>query len=897
MNKRMHRGMTVVMCVLGMLCAAQAQEDEGGWMPEMLYEPQMGAKASGAAADLAAWAKQPQFGPEGRPLPLTGSWMAEGIWGPASFVTLIKQGHHVLPTFLGVSSQPVRAYKGNDARQRQRIEELIETVYRPALEFARDHRLPIAFREWNWSSMPPQYQQMLAQFEKRDVPLEADLRVIVDGKPAKATDPFGPIEGWREWGTFWFGNDFMRAIQRIYPNPPLVLFLDNHEGPQIRSAGEMPAGYPRMTAFLGGTAPADERAVERAVRAGYAARFTAMFEAARAAMIEPAWRTNVKFVAYNTLWDTGYIGEGGRPRPGIGYESEQGWVAYDLYDGSMPELYDNDWQPGKTDFRPHSPQTEAMNYYAAQARIFEQTPDFYWSAIVWDGGRVGNAWRGRRSASKPYTYATRGQRWDFARYEGWVQFVLWTTRPRELREFRAPAVEAHAYDEGAWLAMVRNADRPWSHPVLREFWRFGTLVPNRDEKPWFNTVSEDHPQWLRDLDRWYLLTCDANPPRDTWTENSVIRVFAQALVLGGAPARRWLIYAHAPLGAVPQAKVTVPGHGPAVLPSVPKSGSFFLLDEAKGALEALLTGGPDELELTAERTRVAAGEAVRIEARVAHAPDKTFSDFVWDFGDGERVEQQKLAAVTHVFAKPGEYLVSLEGRAAGGGSLREQLAIFVGAPLAETVIYDLSLKEAFAWQGPWEAATGDPATLVTYRHLLNRGRAPNPALTGGRFVDDPERGRVLEVAGPDDGVWLIRNPDTVMEPEGFADYTLSLWFKAEDVTKRQVLYAQGQHLVGFNIYIHEGRVYAGSWAPVKGTMFSWFPVTGRGFEGAWLSAAIKPGEWTHVALVLRDATTEVQADKQHLYLNGSLVASCPGVRIRASMASPAWGSARSARIC
>lgn len=836
--------------------------------------------AVGAAPDLAAWAVQPTTGPEGRPLPLTGSWMAEGIFGPERFVQLIRQGHHVLPTFVGVSMRPVRAYVGGDERQQARIEQEIETYYRPTLEFAREHRLPIAFREWNWSSMPPQFQRLSAQFRQEDVSLEDDVRVVIDGKPTDAADPFGPVELWRQWGEFWFGNPLMRRIQQIYPNPPLVIFLDNNEGPAVRSAGAIPDDYPRLVAFLGGKRPEDRRAKEHAIGEGYRQRYAAMFEAARGAMIEPAWRRNVKFVAYNNLWDTGYIGQGGRPRPGIGFEPDEGWTQWRINDGGMPEIYDNDWQPGKTDHTPWSPQTEAMNYYAAQGRLYEQEPDYYWAAITWDGGRVANAWRGRRSASKTFTYATRGQRWDFARYEGWVQFALWTTRARSYREFRAPAHAEHAYDEGAFMAMVRSVDRPWKNETLREFWRFGKLVPNRDEKPWFNELDNDHPQWVRDLERWYLLTCDANPPRDEWTGDTKLRVFAQALVLGEKPGRRWLIYAHAPLGAVAGPAVRLPGFGEVQLESVPKSGSFFLVCEEDRSVKPVLHGGPDELSLESDRRWAATGEPVCFEAEVAHAPGRQFAGFTWSFGDGTTVQQKRLAAVEHSFAEPGEYVVTIEGRLADGGCLREQAAVFVGQPPADSVVYALSLREPFEWQGPWDAVDGEPARLVTYRHLPNAGRAPAPALSGGRFVEDPQRGRVLELGGPQDAIWLARNRDTVMEPEGHPNQTISLWFKAEDTEKRQVLYAQGHHLVGFNIYLHEGRIHAGSWAPVEGQIFDWFPVPGRSFEGHWLSAGgIEPGRWYHVALVLREATTQVLPDKQHLYLDGELVDRGPGVRI------------------
>lgn len=896
--RRTHDLWTACLLAAWLATAATAQE-EGAWSPEKQYGPMMAAPEPGdadhapepqsAAAGIAAWARLREAdGEAGRPLPLAGSWMADGMYGPARFVAMIEQGHHVLPTFTGVSFGVIRRHwQGEGA-----LDGLVAS-YRPALEYAREHRLPIAFREWNWSQMPPKFQQLKAKREKAEVSLEAELRVIPDGKPGKLTDPFGPVEGWRDWGRMWFGNELMRRVQQIYPDPPMVIFLNNNEGPKVRSAGQIPDDYPRMIGFLGGRKPANKREKERAIRAGYQARYAAMFEAARQALVEPAWKRNVKFVGYNNLWDTGYIGQGDRPRPGIWFERDAGWLAWRMYDGGMPELYDNDWQPGKQDHGVHSPQFEAMNYYSAQRRIFERDPDFYWSTIVWEGGRVNNVFRGRRSSSKPYRYITRGQRWDFARYEGWVQFTLWATRPRSMREFRWPPSQKHAYDQGTFMAVVRSVDRPWNDPVLREFWRFGKLVPNPGQRhPW--ALSDEQPDWVRDFDRWYLLTCDANPPRQTWTGGTKLRVFAEALVLGEAPQRRWLIYAHAPLGAVAGPTVELPGHGAVTLPSVPRSGSFFLLEEAGGTLRTLHAGGPAELAL--EASPGAPGETVRLSAHVAHAsPDARITGFAWDFGDGTSREARTLEAVEHTFEAPGDYLVTVRGERAGAEPLVAQVALRVGPAPAGTLVYDLPLDEAFAWEGPWGDSGGPGHELVTYRHLPNRGHAPSPVLVGGRFVDDAERGRVLALdGGAHGGVWLIRGRQTVMDKEGHPSQTLSMWFKADRTEGRQVLYAQGYHAAGFNIYLDGQTLYAGSWAPsgLQTRAGGWHPVWGRDWPGHWLThEAIEPGRWYHVALVLDEASSEVTGGKQRLYVNGERVDVGPGVRIPRQYAPPRIGRA------
>ncbi|MFW6335998.1 MAG: PKD domain-containing protein, partial [Phycisphaeraceae bacterium] len=870
-----------------------AQDEDQGFLPEAMYGPMMGEEevstpeAGSAAEAIAAWALQPPVGPEGRPLPLTGSWMAEGIFGPARFVEMTENGHHVLLTFTDPNFIAAGAYLRKSRGGEERADAKFESYYKPALEYAREHKLPIAIRGWNWGARVADYEDLVAGEE---VPLEQSARMILDGEKSKTVDPFGDIERWKAWGGFWFGNPIMKRIQEIYPDPPMVVFLNNNEGPKVRSPNQIPDDYPRMIAELG-KQPESEMEKARAIRKGYERRYAALLESARRALVEPAWKDNVRFVAYNTLWDTGYIGSNNRPQPGIWFEPDEGWLYWRKYDGSMPELYDNDWQLGKTDHTPHSPQTEAMNYFSAQPRIFERDGDFYWSTIAWDGGKVGNVWRGRSRSSKTYHYVSRGQRWDFPRYEGWLQYTLWTTRARTFREFRGETPEENSFLQNAFDAVVRSVDRPWRHDTLREFWRFGELVPNPDESHPF-ALGEDQPQWVRNLERWYMLTCDANPPRERWGDRTPLNVFALALRLDESPNRRWLIYAHAPLGAVAEPTVTLPGFGEVKLDSVPQSGSFFLVTESEGTVEPLIVGGPMQVSVTADQNRVDTDEAVSFAGAVTHAPGFEPVRFLWDFGDGKRIEQRSLAAVEHAFAQPGEYLVTLTAENADGDTLREQTVVFAGVD-AGGAYYHLSLDDAFDWEGPW-LDSGEPEhSLVTYRHVPNRGAAPPAVLTGGEFVEDQERGRVLELAGEHAGLWLIRNQQTMMDRAGHPNLTISMWFKADATEGRQVLYAHGYEAAGVNLYLDGDTIYAGSWAPVDGSAHGWHPIYGYNFPGAWAShAGIEPGKWHHVAYVIEDATTTVADGKQKLYVDGELVDTAPGVRIPRSYGTPRVGRAR-----
>lgn len=856
-----------------------------------------------AVADSAAWALQPSSGPQGRPLPLAGSWNTHA-WGPAYLADLLRNGHHVVLNFTDPSfaAEMALLFPG----QAESAARLIAESYRPGLEFAREHRLPIAFPSGNWAQNVVDYQDRRIRLGKETIPLESRANAVVDGKMVeKVADPFGPIEAWQDWGKFWFGNALMQQIQAIYPDPPLIIFIGNNEtGELLSAAGDMSSRWniAKFDRFIAehGPGPHDKEFQTRAVLEGYAQRYAAMFAAARAAAAPPAWKSHVRFVTYNSLADTAYLGYNKHPQTGAGFSPDKGWTKWRLFDGSMPELYDNDWQLGKRDDVPWSMQTESGNYYSVQNRLFAERPDLWWTTVFWDGAVTSEAWRNIKGTSKPYFYATNGLRWDLARYEGWVQFCLWATRPRLAYEFRAPQEPLDAIRKGTWMALLNSVDRAWTNEALREFWRFGDLVPNTAERPWFDQLPDDAPPWLRELNRWYLLTCDANPPRETWGQYTRLKVFAEALVLGAAPQRRWLIYAHAPGGGVSGVTIQVPGFGGVQLPGVPRSGSFFLLTEADRSLKPLLTGGPEEITVQEITTAQAdwltprwfkVGEPVSFDADVVLAPGEELTSLVWEFGDGKRQEQPALAEVTHNYEKAGVYLVTVEGRTGEGKSLRDQTTVYIGETPQPSVAYDLPLDDAPAWEGPWAGVGPEGQTLATYRHLPNRGTLPSPILTGGRFVDDPERGRVLELTDAEGGVWLARHKDTVLTGKaGAANRTISLWFKAEDTTTRQVLYASGMEWCGMNLYLYQGSLYAGSWATVDGVAPYQTPIYGYNWKGDWIRVeGIQPGRWYEVTWVLAGGTARVEADKQRLFLNGELVGSAPGAALPVEYVVPRIG--------
>ncbi len=131
---------------------------------------------------------------------------------------------------------------------------------------------------------------------------------------------------------------------------------------------------------------------------------------------------------------------------------------------------------------------------------------------------------------------------------------------------------------------------------------------------------------------------------------------------------------------------------------------------------------------------------------------------------------------------------------------------------------------------------------------------PNPAIFAGQSVDIglTFANKSIKLNGSTDYVG-IANSNLINL--GVTDYrTVMLWFKANDITTRQVLYNEGGGSNGFSMYIEGGKVYCLAWEGGNG--------------GVWNApnASIVTGQWYHIAFVFdKDAT-----DGYHFkgYLNG-----------------------------
>lgn len=490
----------------------------------------------------------------GRPLPLAGHWnlgQAKDGFDPSYQMRMIEQGHYLLPSFLmpNVNTNP------EDPRW--------ISYYEASIKRAAQLKLPIALIGTQWEAM------LSVDDEYVNLPPDQNPNVVTaDGKIRREVSPFGPVGAWYEAGMKWASSPMMKKLQEWYGDPPLLLFISNNEHVKLQwMKVEDDQRYIRL--FGRGR---DDDFKRKIVGDGWIARYRALQDGIRDGLVDSRWKERVMFIGYDAFGPAHF----GR---------WAGWMEYALYskgrinpwplawDGGSPSFYVYNWA-AMTDYTVFSPQIETMNWVFMQSEALRLNPRFWFEMSVWDGHEPA------MENDKRKTYAQAGQRFTPERYGGMAQFGMWLLRPRTVREFRGwqdTLDQAEPY----FLPIVEAVDRVHRNPTLREFWRKGSLVPNRAGAHPYQTII---PAEYQNVDRWFLLDTSLDPKRP-WELGTPLPVFTLALSLGDAPHRRWLIYAHSPLGARQGVQVTIPGYRSVTI-NVAVGGSFYLVDEKNGRAQA-----------------------------------------------------------------------------------------------------------------------------------------------------------------------------------------------------------------------------------------------------------------------------------------------------------------------
>jgi len=773
------------------------------------------------ADEIRREATLPSEGPFGHPLPLAAHWNTGGNgWGigPDYQLDLIQQGHYLLPWFAWPSLDNMQGVFHDSKKYEKWYAAQLPYFIEPLRQAAR-LKLPISFLATQWES------ELTYDKKYLNAPAEQNPNVVsTDGKILAEVDPFGPVDPWKEVGTSWSDNRGMLDLQTWYPDPPLVILISNNEHSKL---WWWDAEKSKRFMDLYGKGR-DDNFKRKVIADGWIERYRALQKSMREGLDSPAWRNNALFLGYEAS---------GPPHFGreMGDETWQQYSSYSpgridvgplMWDGSSPSYYLHNWMP-IYDYKVWSPQVEAMNWVFMNRNAYKMNPKFWFELSTWDGN-VGDQPNDKRK-----TYAAMGQALSPDRYEGMIQFGMWLLRPRAVRDFRGYN-ETTAAVMPYFVPIMNAVDRVHTNPILRRFWRQGELVPNHAHQ---HPYQKEIPDEYKNEDRWFLLDTNLDAPWP-WTLNTEIPVYSLALVTGKAPKREWLVFTHAPKGARPGVQITVPDYDKITV-DASQTGSFYLISEKTKRVTTVLEGGPASAEIGITSPFVKTGEKIDFTARNAYAPQSKLTQFTWDFGDGSKPARGVRAQ--HAYRTAGQYPVTLTATDGHGITASRTETIFAGVGPEDGLVLHYLLKKV-------------PGDMVPDAS----GRGHRGFLTGGQWVEDPQRGSVLALDGKKDYIGIMNTPD-INTARQTANRSLSVWFKAVDVKKRQMLFEEGGPGTGLNLYLEGGKLHAGMWA-------------NNVWKGGWIdSSELQPGQWYHAAVVLKDGGDAPSVDKLALYLNGGKV--------------------------
>jgi|SRR5208283_1321385 len=506
------------------------------------------------AEEIRREATLPNESDVGRPLPLAAHWNTGELkdgFSPKYQMEMIRKGHFLLPWF----QLPDAYSKSAD-----------EDYYEGPIKWAAKEGLPISFLSTQWERYLTDSPQWFS------LPPDKNPNVVSrSGSIEKKVSPFGPIGPWNEVGRKWGSTPTLRKIQSWYPAPPLVLFISNNEHAKL-TWSDVEDSFRYLKEFGSNK---DDDFKRKVVGDGWIERYRELQKGIIEGLDAGVWKENSRFIGYEAFGSGAF----GRSR---------GWIKYSLYipgrfepwplawDGASVSYYVNNWD-ASTDFTLMSPQFQSMNWVFMLEEARRLNPEFRFEISTWDGHEEG------KSDDKRKYYIDRGQVYGPERYEGTVQFGMWLLRPRVVREFRM-YTDTLAKAEPYFLSIVYSVDRVHTNPILRRFWRKGQLVANPNgSHPYQSAIPEEY----RKAVRWYLLDADVNP-KSFWGLNTEVAVFSLTLVLGVAPEREWLVYAHSPLKKMDKVEINLHGYGPVLLDVTP-AGCFYHVIEKNKTLEKVLS--------------------------------------------------------------------------------------------------------------------------------------------------------------------------------------------------------------------------------------------------------------------------------------------------------------------
>lgn len=462
-------------------------------------------------------------------LPLAGSWNANTFDQDWQINSLISSGHVIMPWFI--------FYEGNESW------DSIKGRNEKPLEFVSRNKLPISFKQnqfemrmidRGWCSRPegqnPCYQKLDGTF------VTNQLGVLE------------PTELWYQIGYEMGSQPWLKKFQEIYPDPPLVILLDNHE-PSLND--DLLNSKQYIDKYGNDSRYKDQDFMDQIKKNAWKEKYEARFRGFRDALISENWKRNLKDVPYK-----GYF----RHASEVIQKSEQGWGGISASSYTLRYM-------GDRDYLVMGPQVEAGNLrLGCEETKRNLNPNFHCEILTSYGDF--SAVQGLEIEKQTFTPE---------RYRGTTQFVLWESKPDTFREWRSWSTPRNGIYGLFFNILLNSVDRIYYIPVLNRFYKEGKLVPNKKS----SCLTE---QQYSDKDNFFILDSDANQGLSWGNCGSVVNVYSLALVIGESPNRQWLLYTHAPLGTRENVSIIIPDYKEIRVPKSEEGGSFYLIDESQNSI-------------------------------------------------------------------------------------------------------------------------------------------------------------------------------------------------------------------------------------------------------------------------------------------------------------------------
>jgi hypothetical protein len=246
---------------------------------------------------------------------------------------------------------------------------------------------------------------------------------------------------------------------------------------------------------------------------------------------------------------------------------------------------------------------------------------------------------------------------------------------------------------------------------------------------------------------------------------------------------------------------------------------------------------------------------VVVSASASFDPGDDIASYEWDLDNDGQFDDSTKQTATFESAVEGDFVVSLRVTDDDGAFSIDSTTISVNQT-GPTPIDDTELVAHWTF--------GNVTTDVApHGEVADHGTLKGDAT----FVTDAERGTVIELGG--NGDYFDVQDSSDLNKSIVSQRTISLWFNADEVNSRQVLFEEGGGSRGMSIYIDSGEIYIGGWNK---------PSRESSWGGTFLSTSVTAGVWHHVVLTL-DGGASVQSNALQGYLDGQLFGSGDGSQL------------------